>query len=194
MWEGGIGRPACANNAGGCGVIYEMTPNGDGSWTYHVVHRFASFPGDGEFPSGGLALDAAGNFYGTTSEGGSHGSGTVFKLSVSGGKRKIAQLYDFPNCTLGCYPDGTLALDQQGNLYGMAEGGANSCSGLSCGVVFKLAQTNGRYKYSVLANFSESTGGVQPFYGVVLDGKGDLFGVTSSFGKYGGGTAFEITP
>ena len=38
------------------------------------------------------------------------------------------------------------------------------------------------------------TGGFQPFYGVIVDDKGNLFGVTSRGGKYGGGTAFEIIP
>jgi hypothetical protein len=89
---------------------------------------------------------------------------------------------------------GTLARDSAGNLYGMAQGGTNSCGGLSCGVVYRLApQSNGTWKYSVLVNLSETTGGVLPFYGLTLDGKGHLFGVTSSFGAYGGGTAFEIS-
>jgi uncharacterized repeat protein (TIGR03803 family) len=175
-------------------VIYAMTPNGDGTWTYHVVHRFASSPTDGKGPYGGLVTDKAGNFYGTTDGGGLHGNGTIFKFSYKGGKLQGQYLFNFPNCMQGCYPMGTLARDSAGNLYGMAQGGTNSCGGLSCGVVYRLApQTNGTWKYSVLVNLSETTGGVLPFYGLTLDGKGHLFGVTSSFGAYGGGTAFEIT-
>ena len=104
-------------------------------------------------------------------------------------------LYDFPNRTTGTATRKVRwRIDQAGNLYGMAQGGTNSCGGLSCGVVYRLApQTNGTWKYSVLVNLSETTGGVLPFYGLTLDGKGHLFGVTSSFGAYGGGTAFEIT-
>jgi hypothetical protein len=45
----------------------------------------------------------------------------------------------------------------------------------------------------VLYNLTKTTGGVQ-LYGVTLDGNGNLFGVTGSAGKYGAGTAFEITP
>ena len=194
-FEGGIGRPACADNEFGCGVIYAMTRNRDGTWTYHVVHRFASSPDDGQFPQAGLTLDPAGNFYGSTEDGGPHGNGIIFKFSVSGGQLKSDLLYDFPNCQQGCYPQGTLALDQQGNLYGMAQGGTNSCGGPSCGVVFRLApQKNGGWKYNVLYNLNETSGGVFPFYGLILDDKGNLFGVTGNFGKYGGGTAFEITP
>lgn len=193
-FEGGIGRPACTNFSGGCGVIFAMTPNGNGTWTYHVVHRFASSPTDGQFPNGGLVMDPLGNFYGITGGGGLYGNGTIFQFSYNHGKLQGRYIYNFPNCLHGCYPQGTLARDNSGNLYGTAAGGLNSCGGFECGVVFRLApQTNGTWKYNVLVNFSETTGGLQPFYGVILDGKGHLFGVTSSFGAYGGGTAFEIT-
>jgi hypothetical protein len=180
-------------------VIYEMTPNGDGAWTYHVLHRFGSFKGDGESPYSGLVMDKAGNFYGATWFGGSHesggyGQGTVYKLAYTGGKWKETILYDFPDCGYGCRVEGTLGIDSSGNLYGTASGGSGDC-GYACGVVFKLSpQKNGKWKYSVLYDFTAESGGLQPFYGVIVDDKGNLFGVTSSFGKYGGGTAFEITP
>jgi uncharacterized repeat protein (TIGR03803 family) len=192
--EGGNGKPACFSEFG-CGVIFEMTPNGDGTWTYHVMHRFASSSNDGQQPYGSLVMDGTGNFYGSTWLGGLHNHGTIFKFSRSGGHWKETILYDFPNCLFGCMTDGTLARDSVGNLYGTAAGGTNSCAGYSCGVVLKLApQQGGTWKYSVLYDFSEASGGLQPFYGVILDGKGHLYGVASNFGKYGGGTAFEITP
>jgi uncharacterized repeat protein (TIGR03803 family) len=194
MAEGGIVQPDCPTGAG-CGLIFAMTPNGDGTWTYHVVHRFASFPTDGQGPYGGLVMDKASNFYGTTDGGGLYGNGTIFQFSYNHGRLQGRYIYNFPNCMQGCYPMGTLARDSAGNLYGMAQGGTNSCGGLSCGVVYRLApQSNGTWKYSVLVDLNETTGGVLPFYGLTLDDKGDLFGVTSNFGKYGGGTAFEITP
>ena len=52
--------------------------------------------------------------------------------------------------------------------------------------MFKLSpQKNGKWKYSVVLDLNPETGGVQPYYGVILDGKGHLFGVTSRGGKYG---------
>lgn len=193
-FEGGIGRPACVNFSGGCGVIFAMTPNGDGTWTYHVVHRFASSPTDGQFPNGGLVIDSLGNFYGITGGGGLYGNGTIFQFSYNHGRLQGRYIYNFPSCMQGCYPQGTLARDSAGNLYGMSQGGTNSCGGLSCGVVYRLApQSNGTWKYSVLVNLTETTGGVLPFYSLTLDGKGHMFGVTSFGGTYGGGTAFEIT-
>jgi len=195
---GGIYKGFCLAYQGndGCGVVYEMTPNGDGTWTYHVLHRFASSKNDGQNPYSGLVLDKAGNFYGGTWGGGAYSQGTVFRLAYTGGQWKETILYDFPDCNRGCGVDGTLAMDKAGNLYGTAAGGPPSgCYGLTCGVVFKLSpQKNGKWKYSVVYEFTEEGGGSAPFYGVILDGKGNLFGVTSQFGKYGFGTAFEIIP
>jgi hypothetical protein len=85
--KGGIGQPACTI-ASGCGVIFEMTPNQDGTWTYHVLHRFASYPTDGQMPGGGLVMDKSGNFYGTTLGAGPLGTGEVFKLTFTGGRWK----------------------------------------------------------------------------------------------------------
>jgi hypothetical protein len=179
----------------GWGVIFEMTSNGDGTWTYNVVHEFGSSSTDGQFPVAGLTLDSAGNFYGETEDGGTQGLGIIFKFSDADGKVKGSIIHNFSNCSTGCYPEGTLAIDKSGNLYGMAQGGPNSCGGPSCGVVFKLApQKNGTWKYSVVYNLDETTGGTLPYYGLIFDDKGNLYGVTSSGGQYGGGTAFEITP
>jgi uncharacterized repeat protein (TIGR03803 family) len=192
--EGGISQSPCFTSSG-CGVIFEMTPDEEGSWTYNVMHQFASTTTDGQGPYGGLILDSAGNFYGSTLAGGTHSYGTIFKFSNVGGTWQETILYNFSNCTLACYPEGTLAIDASGNLYGTAQGGRNSCAGYGCGVIFKLApQSNGTWKYSTLYNLNETSGGVSPFYGVILDSKGNLYGVTSNFGKYNLGTAFELTP
>ena len=198
--EGGIDKPPCFSTTG-CGVIFRMVRNSETTWTYQVLHRFtsspsASSPPDGEWPYGGLVMDAAGNFYGSTWLGGKYNHGTVFKFQSNGSDVwKETLIYDFPNCLQGCMVEGTLAMDKAGNLYGTAAGGTGSCGGAACGVIFELSpQSNDQWKYTVLHYLNSSDGGVQPFYGVILDDKGNLFGVTSGFGLAGGGTAFEITP
>ena len=193
-YGGGLRGTPCAY-FDGCGVVFEMTPDGNGTWTYNLMHQFASTATDGQGPYGGLILDSAGDFYGSTLAGGTHSYGTIFKFSNVGGTWQETILYNFSNCTLACYPEGTLAMDASGNLYGTAQGGRNSCAGYGCGVIFKLApQSNGTWEYRTLYNLNESSGGVSPFYGVILDSKGNLYGVTSNFGKYNLGTAFELTP
>jgi hypothetical protein len=197
--EGGIGRPTCWIQSG-CGVIFKMTPNGDGTWSYHVLHRFASSFTDGQTPGGGLVTDVAGNLYGNTVLGGrygrrdgGYGNGTVFKLALVNGKWEKTDIYEFPKCPAGCGPEFAMVFDKSGNLYGAAGGGLPDCDGYYCGVVFKLSpQKNGTWKYSVVHKFT-SADGEYPL-GVIIDDKGNLFGTTQSFGKYHFGTAFEIIP
>jgi uncharacterized repeat protein (TIGR03803 family) len=191
--NGGISQPACWTSFG-CGVIFEMTPNHDGSWTYHILHRFASYSTDGQSPDAGLVMDAAGNFYGSTALGGAHNQGTLFKFAFTGGHWKKTVLYDFPNCKIGCYPGFNMALGAAGNLYGVTgSGGLPGCGGYYCGVVYQLIpRKTGKWKYSVLHEFNGVDGGFPN--GVIIDGKGTLYGTTSAFGAYNAGVAFEITP
>jgi uncharacterized repeat protein (TIGR03803 family) len=194
---GGIVRkssPVMRDSGVGFGVVFRMTANGDGTWTYHVLHRFGSFNGDGEGPAAGLVMDAAGNFYGNTVFGGPSGNGTIFKLEFSGGRWKESQLYGFPKCENGCLPSGTMVLDKAGNIYGVSSGGQPNCGGYTCGVVFKMTpvQKNGKWKYSVVHAFN-GTDGDGPV-GVIIDSKGRIFGMTSRGGTYNWGVAFEISP
>jgi uncharacterized repeat protein (TIGR03803 family) len=194
---GGIGQPACWNSDG-CGVAFEMTPNSDSAWDYHILHVFASSPTDGQSPSGGLVMGQNGDLYGVTVYGGVYKNGRVFRLSpAGGGENQWAEtaLYDFPYCAEGCLPGGTLALDQAGNLYGVASGGKVDCAGgtLTCGVVFKLSpQADGSWSYSVVHRFTGADGNFP--IGVIVDDQGNLFGTTSNGGTYDAGVAFEITP
>jgi hypothetical protein len=191
--KGGVGQPACWTTEG-CGVVYEMVPNGDGTWTYQVLHRFLEFsPSDGQSPEGGLVMDRAGSLYGTAALGGAYDNGMAFKLTRSSGGWGLTVLYDFPDCKLGCGPSGNLVFDKSGNLYGVNGGGLPNC-GYDCGVIYRLLpQKNGKWKYSVLHKFTGKDGNF-PGYGMAIDGKGNLFGVTTSGGKYNQGVAFEITP
>jgi uncharacterized repeat protein (TIGR03803 family) len=65
--------------AGGCGVLFKVTPSGSET----VLYTFCSAQNctDGSHPRAGLAVDDQGNFYGTTQSGGAYGYGTVFKLT-----------------------------------------------------------------------------------------------------------------
>ncbi len=68
----------------GDGTVFELTPTGGGGWTEKVLYSFGNTT-DGAIPVAGLIFDAAGNLYGTTIEGGTHGDGTVFELTPTGG-------------------------------------------------------------------------------------------------------------
>ena len=66
-----------ANNAG---TVYELTQSKSGQWKEKILYSFAG-GSDGQYPSGSLTLDATGNLYGATSNGGQNGYGTVFEIT-----------------------------------------------------------------------------------------------------------------
>jgi uncharacterized repeat protein (TIGR03803 family) len=117
-------------------TVYELSPD-DGGWTFHVLK---SFTNQG-YATGDLAVDAAGNVYGTTWRTGPTGYGNIFKLTKSGSDWLYSDLYDFNCSTDGCTPLG-VSIDSAGHLLGMTEyGGINdSYCEQTCGVVWELTQ------------------------------------------------------
>lgn len=189
---GGNGYPACSGSAG-CGVAYQLKSLGDGKWQYHVLHRFAAFPLDGQLPYSGVTVDGSGNVYGTTLQGGI--GGTVYRLSPEqDGRWKETILYNFPNAqTNGGGPIGGLVLDPAGNIYGTASGGGDPVC--QCGVVFKLTQSSsGKWAYAVLHRFTGKDGW-SPQASMIFDKDyKHLYGTTVEGGPGGYGVVFEITP
>jgi uncharacterized repeat protein (TIGR03803 family) len=194
-----------AGGAHGYGVVFKLTPEGKETVLYSFcAHTKAAVCTDGASPHAGVVFDQKGNLYGTTTGGGAHGYGTVFKLTPKG---REAVLYSFcaqNNCTDGEYPYAGVILDLTGNLYGTtSSGGAfERCEDASgCGVVFKLTPKG---KYTVLHNFcaqTNCTDGEYPYAGVVFDQRGNLYGTTVegghsdiSCGSYGCGVVFKLTP
>ena len=199
--------PACAEF--GCGTVFELSPNVDGTWSEKVIYSFCSKFSelncqDGSFPQAGLVLDATGNLYGMTSKGGgrpcpldTEGCGTIFELSPPSSHAtawKYSVLYRFCAieqggvCKDGDYPLGRLALDSSGKLYGTTRRGGAGHGGegnLDGGTVFELSPSGGRWTESVLYSFcSFGTGnycpdGAAPEAGVTFDESGNIYGTTA---------------
>jgi uncharacterized repeat protein (TIGR03803 family) len=185
--EGGDYK-ACPG-AHGCGTVFKLTPNADGSWTESVLHSFNG--SDGEFPEAGLVFDAAGNLYGTdTAAFGAHNEGNVFKLSPNADGGWTESVLHWFNGSDGGFPGyGALIFDAAGNLYGTTL--AN---------VFKLSpNADGSWTETVLHSFNGSDGRV-PLAGLIFDAAGNLYGTTSEGGNYkacpriGCGLVFKLTP
>jgi uncharacterized repeat protein (TIGR03803 family) len=183
------------------GTVFALIPHSGGSWTEAVLYNFAGGLTDGAAPVGGLVIDASGNLYGTTANGGSVGAGTVFELSppVSGGKWTETLLHIFlDNSTDGGYPQGSLAFDAAGNFYGTTNVGGNSgnCSP-GCGTVFQLTPASGEWTETVIYNFTTANDGFFPISGLTFDTKGNLYGATTQ-GAFAGifttGAVFELSP
>jgi len=178
------------------GAVFELLPQQGGGWTGKVLYSFKNDGRDGTFPYGRLLLDAAGNLYGTTNEGGIHcapyGCGTVFELSPNGsGGWTETILHHFGNGSDGALPYAGLISDGAGNLYGTTNGGGVN----SAGTVFELSpRQGGGWTETILHNFNFLTSdGTSPYCNLILDGAGNLYGTTQDGGIHGFGTAFELS-
>ena len=193
LWANGTGaNPQSTLVADSAGDLYGTTPYGGaygvgtvfeiakGSTTVTTLASFSST--DRSNPIGGVAVDAAGNLYGTTPYGGTDGKGTVFE--IANGSATLTTLASFNN-TNGANPYAGVTLDSAGNLYGTTQGGGASF----VGTVFEIAK--GSTTVTTLASFSY-TNGATPMGGVTLDADGNLYGTTSVGGPGSGGTVFEI--
>lgn len=113
----------------GCGTVFQLTPNSNGTWTKTTLYAFRGGRYDGAIPTTHVTFDQAGNLYGTTAGGGISGlcnrlCGTVFKLTPSsGGHWTESILHFFTSGSDGDNPDGAPVIDGAGNLYGTAPGG-----------------------------------------------------------------------
>jgi uncharacterized repeat protein (TIGR03803 family) len=183
----------------GCGVVFKLTPNGDGSWRESVLHSFCSLANcsDGEGPAAGLIFDKAGNLYGTTLASGAYGRGVVFKLTPKAdGSWREKVLHRFTGGKDGGGSVGSLIFDRAGNLYGTTE----ASGAYGWGVVFKLTLgSDGKWGEVVLHAFNNNPG-AYPRAGLIFDAAGNLFGTTQGFEmELEGdvttfGSVFEITP
>ncbi len=231
------------SSSGGYGTVFELSPVSGGGWSESVLYAFTG-ESDGENPFGGVVFDTAGNLYGTTNFGGTDNLGTVFELSpVSGGGWTHKVLYSFAGGHDALYPNGGLAIDATGNLYGTSYNGGASGLGTvfevspgpvgvwsesvilngssargrsfatnialdsagnlyvpayaggssSAGVIYRLTHTSAGWNSGVIYTFLNGSDGSDPG-GLTFQAPGRLFGVTQSGGTYGFGTAYELTP
>lgn len=158
-----------------------------------VIYSFTG-GADGEYLDTDLVMDAAGNIYGTTVQGGTFSSGTVFELSPSGSIWTHSVLYSFTGGADGSEPYKGVTLDAHGNLYGTTvAGGGGSCDG-GCGVVYKLTNSGGTWTQSVIHSFTGGNDGSGPGNGVTFDRRGNLYGMTPTGGAYGLGTVYQLQP
>jgi len=175
---------------GGAGVVFKLSPDG-------VEDLLFAFQGgtdrNARVPSGGIRMDNAGNFYGTTLFGGNgrcqFGCGSVFRLDSAGA---LHVLYNFTGGVDGSKPFGPLVADADGNLYGVAQSGGTLCPEsprTGCGTVFKLARNR---ELTVLHTFQGGADGATPQAGLLRDTAGNLYGAAAAGGTGDNGIVFKI--
>ena len=193
------GGVPCPHNAGGCGVIFKLTPaNG---YKETVLYAFQGGT-DGATPRNVVA-DGAGDLYGTTDSGGEvgtacpNGCGTVYKLARTGNHYAESVIYRFQGGVDGYLPQaGGVVVDPAGSVYGQTVlGGASSCA---CGTVYRLVPTRNGYRKTTVHSFEgPPADGALPQSAPFEDGHGVLYGTTSSGGDCPGqgcGVLFVIAP
>ena len=165
-------------DAGYCGTVYQLTPNGSG-WTEKVLHEFNG--SDGAFPQSGVILDPSGNLYGTTWD----GQGTVFELARSGSGWTEHIVYQFGSPGQGYTPAGGLLFDPAGNLYGATQYGGPTDGGS----VYQLKPSGGGWTRSDIYSLTGGGSG-----GMARDTAGNLYGTTCEGGAYNSGTVYKLIP
>jgi uncharacterized repeat protein (TIGR03803 family) len=178
------------------GMIVILGTGGTSQVVAQTVTNLYSFgsPNDGYDPSG-VAQGNDGNFYGTTSFGGTFGFGTVFRISPSGSYRN---LYSFSGpLTDGAYPFGKLVQGSDGNFYGTtAFGGTSTNCSFGCGTVFRISPSGDEtpiYSFDGPSNAAVGSlvqGSDGSFYGTTQYG-----GMSTNCGAdgYRCGTVFRVS-
>ncbi|HEY2444321.1 MAG TPA: choice-of-anchor tandem repeat GloVer-containing protein [Rhizomicrobium sp.] len=183
--KGNLYGTACCGGAGD-GIVFKIAPGG----REKIIHTFVGMPNDGATPESALVRDKSGNFYGTTTGGGTFGDGAVFKIAADGTE---SLLYSFAGGHDGDNPFAGLIMDKEGNLYGTTGQGGRK---VSAGTVFKLAPDGTK---TVLYSFKGSPNdGSGPDGTLIFDTAGNLYGTTLGGGRsgcYSGdgcGTVFKL--
>ena len=165
------------------GVLYELSPNLDGSWTETVPYKFS--PQHGGMSESGVSIDAAGNLYGTLSYGGLKDCGRpypycggVFKYTPSTGE-EMSFLFD--------------GKDGGNPIAGVLLNGDAAYGTTDYGTVFRIQARTETVLYTFCAQPHCADGGT-PSPGALAQSSGRLYGTTSNGGRYNGGVVFEIIP
>lgn len=185
----------------GCGTVFKLTPNGDGTWSKSTPYSFQGGANDGTGPNSALVFDSAGNLYGTTYYGGAYecylgsgvGCGTVFELTPSGSGWTEVVLHIFTDGVDGGYPTG-LAFDRDGNLYGAASTGPYVQPGeFGSGTIFELTPgQGGHWTFTVPYTFPNIGDGAEHPNAPALDASGNIYGSGSGGGAFSSGAAYKL--
>jgi uncharacterized repeat protein (TIGR03803 family) len=171
---------------GGSGTVFKMTAAGD----LTTLYEFCAQSGcpDGSNPEASVVQGSDGNFYGTTSAGGTNNLGTVFKITPKG---KLTTLYSF-SLDVGYHPNSPLIQATDGNFYGTTYDGDGDQCGTGC--VFQITSSG---VFTNVVDFATEAEGRYPLGGVNQDTNGNFYGSTYQGGAGGdgadSGTLFEWT-
>jgi uncharacterized repeat protein (TIGR03803 family) len=168
------------------GTLFKLSTDG----VLTVLHAFGDplDPKDGRAPYAATPLWARdGQLYGTTSQGGAHGVGTVYRLSPSGAFTVLHAFGDPAVPNDGKSPVAGLIQGSDGHFYGVTASGGR----YGMGALFKMDSSGA---VTVLHDFADPTVGVDaatPVADLIQGTDGHLYGTTRSGGAGDGGAVFR---
>lgn len=162
----------------GYGTVFKMTAAGVETILYAFVGG-----ADGISPTSGVIQGSDGNFYGTTSSGGTGGAGTVYKITSAGTETVV---HSFSYVIDGGAPRSTLVEGSDGNFYGTTSGGGAA----EFGIAFRMTPSG---TVTVLHSFGASADGKDPLGALIQASDGNFYGTTLAGGAYNAGTVFQLT-
>ena len=172
----------------GAGTIFKVTSNG----TLTVLYNFPGGTGLGQ-PIAAPMQASDGNFYGTTTSGGTSGlCGVVYKMTPSG---TVSTVHNFEFAD-GCRPFAVLIEGSDGLLYGTTAGDSYP-NQYELGNAFKINVKTGQL--TVLYSF-DGTHGTRPTAALIEGSDGNFYGTASGGGialgrpLNHGGVLFKLTP
>ncbi len=166
----------------GAGTVFELS--GPALTTLAAT---ASLPGSfAEHPGATLVAGPGRVLFGTDATGGQYGQGIVFSLSGPAyATLTVLATFDGSN---GAFPQGALAVDREGDLYGTTSTGGPGGDG----TVFELSGAQHDQLATLAAFAIDDPHGSEPLGGLLLDAAGRIYG-TNSAGGTGSGTVFRIS-
>ena len=180
LMEGPDGRLYGTTEAGGQrgkGSVFVTDASGMNA---EVLHEFAGVA-DGEAPLGRLLLASDGNFYGTTSAGGTFGFGTVFRMTPQGA---LSTVVAFDGGAQGRFPQSGL-IEAGGVLYGTTLNGGTGLAGTVFSLTFAGELTS--------IPFDGAAQGGAPSGELFYNASDDMiYGTAQAGGASNAGTVFRV--
>ncbi len=169
---------ADGGGADGVGTMFRLAPTVE---NFAVLHNFDVT--DGQGPPIGLTLARDGNFYGTTSYGGTFGAGVLFMVTPAGA---LTVLHEFTGVADGGYPLVPPIQGSDGNLYGATYGRTFSNEE---SVLYKLTPSG---QFSTVYTF-DTEHGFAPYTPIVQATNGNLYVAATQGGTFNCGSILVLT-
>jgi len=166
------------NNAG---TVYKFSP---GSSAPTTIYSFGANNTDGAAPYASLVAGKDGNLYGTNSQNGANGKGTVFQITPSGA---LTTLHAFGAADDGAEPSANLIQANNGDFYGTTQAGGT----YGGGTIYKITSTGVVTTFYSFGGVANDAAG--PYAGLVQASDGNFYGTTPLGGANGEGAIYKLT-